>query len=136
MLGSALGVGAFTFNHAQGSSYLSDDPAACRNCHIMRQVYEAWSRSSHQAVATCNDCHTPHAFLGKWFVKGLNGWNHSLAFTTGSFPEPIRIRPFNIRITQGNCLECHAVLVSDITAPSGEPPALCTDCHGSVGHRN
>jgi len=34
--GASLGVGAFTFGYAQGASYLSNDPAACVNCHVMQ----------------------------------------------------------------------------------------------------
>lgn len=136
LLGCALGVGGFTFRYAEGLSYLSDDPASCRNCHVMREVYDAWTRSSHQGVAVCNDCHTPHTFLAKWVVKGINGWNHSFAFTSGRFPDPIRIRALNVEVTQANCIECHEVLVSETLAAAGQPPVLCTGCHGSVGHRN
>jgi cytochrome c nitrite reductase small subunit len=35
-LGLAAGLGAFTFVYARGYSYLSNDPSACANCHIMR----------------------------------------------------------------------------------------------------
>ena len=31
--------------------------------------------------ATCVDCHLPAAGLAKWWAKGMNGWNHSKAFT-------------------------------------------------------
>src|SRR5688572_30492436 len=64
-VGLALGLGAFTFVYARGASYLTNDPEACGNCHIMREHLGAWVKSSHHAVATCNDCHTPHDFIGK-----------------------------------------------------------------------
>ena len=35
LLGIPLGIGAFTFVYAKGFSYLSPDPRACVNCHIM-----------------------------------------------------------------------------------------------------
>ena len=41
-------------------SYLSTDPAACANCHIMGEHFAAWQRSSHRAAAGCDDCHMPH----------------------------------------------------------------------------
>jgi cytochrome c nitrite reductase small subunit len=101
-VGVLVGLSVFTFVYAQGGSYLSDDPSACMNCHIMRDQFDAWNRSSHTAVATCNDCHTPHSSaIAKWAVKGLNGFNHSLAFTTGAFPEPIRIKGLNARAPYG-----------------------------------
>ena len=35
LIGLALGVGAYTFVYAKGYSYLSNDPQACANCHVM-----------------------------------------------------------------------------------------------------
>lgn len=139
LLGALLGLGLFTFSFAEGTSYLSDDPNACVNCHVMRDQFEGWSHSTHKAVATCNDCHTPHSnIVSKYLVKGINGWNHSLAFTTGNFPDPIRIRDFNARIAQQNCIECHATTVSQIHPPvlTGAPERRCVECHGNVGHDN
>src|SRR5690606_9186733 len=74
LVGAAIGVGTFTFGYAQGHSYLSDDPAACANCHVMREQYDGWVHGSHAAVAGCNDCHTPPAILSKYVVKAENGF--------------------------------------------------------------
>ena len=63
LAGIAIGIGGFTFVYARGYSYLTNDPAACANCHIMKEHFAAWSKSSHRAVATCNDCHTPHELV-------------------------------------------------------------------------
>ena len=41
-LGMLLGLGGFTFHYGEGLSYLSTDPAACVNCHIMQPQYESW----------------------------------------------------------------------------------------------
>lgn len=38
-IGLALGVGAYTFVYARGASYLTNDPSACVNCHVMREQY-------------------------------------------------------------------------------------------------
>lgn len=135
VLGILAGLGLFTFAYARGTSYLSDDPQSCMNCHVMRDQFDAWQRSSHGRVATCNDCHTPHTFPEKWLVKGLNGWNHSVAFTLDNFHEPIRITGLNAQVAQANCLYCHQNVVSHITAPAADEPLMCTTCHGSVGHR-
>ena len=58
-IGLLIGVGVYTFGYARGASYMTDDPAACANCHVMRDQYESWMKGSHGKVAVCNDCHTP-----------------------------------------------------------------------------
>jgi len=133
--GLLFGVGAFTVQYASGLSYLSNDPAACANCHVMDDHYASWLKASHRTAATCNDCHIPHEQPGKLLVKMRNGWNHSVAFTTQRFPEPIRITDANLEALQDNCVDCHATLVSDIDARRGTGEAeRCTVCHGDVGH--
>src|SRR5262245_35865108 len=113
LVGVALGLGGYTFWYAQGLSYFSTDPAACVNCHIMREVHESWLKASHHAHATCNDCHIPHDFVGKWPCKAENGFFHSKAFTLQDFHEPIRIHTRNARVLQANCIRCHADLTHD-----------------------
>lgn len=135
-VGVFIGLGSFTFIYARGTSYLSNDPETCMNCHIMRDEYEAWTTSSHRNVATCNDCHTPHDPIGKWIVKGINGFNHSLAFTTGDYPEVIQIRDFNADIAQENCINCHSMLVSNVYSMHEDTERRCTACHGNPGHQN
>jgi cytochrome c nitrite reductase small subunit len=133
-LGALAGLAAFTFVYARGYSYLQDDPAACVNCHVMAPQYEGWLKGSHRAVATCNDCHTPHGFAAKYATKALNGWNHSLAFTTGDFPEPIRATSRNRRIAQEACAKCHETILDSMGAAAHGEPLACVRCHGSVGH--
>lgn len=133
--GILVGLSAYTIRYAEAFSYLSDNPTACLNCHVMREEFDAWNRSSHKAVATCNSCHTPHSSLAaKWAVKGLNGVKHSFAFTTGLFPEPIRITPFDAGIAQANCIACHETAVSQIHGAGPGQDRACTSCHGNVGH--
>ncbi len=153
VLGAAIGVGGFTFVYAEGASYLVDSPEACANCHVMEDQYAAWLKSSHRAVATCNSCHTPHEAIPKYVTKAINGWNHSLAFTTGNFPTPIRITERNRRITEEACQTCHQGVVAAMVGigqpaapqagtarsaphpdvPAGEAPS-CIRCHQNVGH--
>ncbi len=136
LVGILLGVGGFTFLYAEGFSYLSSDPRACVNCHIMRPQYDSWQKSSHHAVATCVDCHLPHDFLGKYLAKGENGYHHSKGFTFQDFHEPIMIKAKNARILQANCLACHAELVHDLVggASGGANEVQCVHCHAGVGH--
>ena len=134
LAGGIVGLGGFTIIYGQGFSYLSDDPKACSNCHIMQSVYDRWNHGTHKAVATCNDCHTPDVLYGKYIVKAINGWNHSLAFTTGNFPEPLRITEFNKKVTQLQCLKCHSALVSSVMRFHGKEKMNCLTCHSGVGH--
>lgn len=72
--GVFLGSGAYTFVAAHGTSYLSNDPQTCVNCHVMREEYDGWLKGPHHAVAVCNDCHLPHDnVVHKLFVKASNG---------------------------------------------------------------
>ncbi|MDQ2669145.1 MAG: cytochrome c nitrite reductase small subunit [Gemmatimonadota bacterium] len=146
LIGTALGLGAFTFVYAEGYSYLTNDPAACANCHVMEEQYAGWLKSSHRSVAGCNDCHTPHDPVGKYTTKALNGFWHSYYFTTGTFHDPIRITARNREITEEACRYCHERLTAamldadaipefDREDPRHPPATLaCTSCLGSVGH--
>src|ERR1044071_4771880 len=86
LIGIAVGVGLYTFAYAKGWAYLTDDPAACANCHVMREEFDGWLKSSHRSVATCNSCHTPKNLIGKYYTKASNGFWHSFFFTTGGYP--------------------------------------------------
>lgn len=132
--GIAVGLGLYTFIYARGLSYLGNDPATCTNCHVMREQFDSWNRSSHHAVATCNDCHTPHDPAGKYAVKALNGLNHGVAFTSGRFPDPIVIKGLNERVAADNCLRCHDGMTSGMLMLYRERDVSCVDCHGNVGH--
>ena len=135
LIGVLTAVGGYTFLYAKGHSYMTNDPAACANCHVMSNHYSAWMKSSHRAVAVCNDCHTPPGLVPKYATKALNGWNHSLAFTTGRFPEPIRITERNRDVTEQACRKCHEDVVLAIE-PHGRAaePLACLTCHRDVGH--
>jgi cytochrome c nitrite reductase small subunit len=135
LIGLALGVGAYTFVYAKGYSYLSNDPQACANCHVMENQYSGWLKSSHHSVATCNDCHTPHNLVGKYATKAENGFWHSFYFTTGTYPENIQARERSRRITEAACRRCHAGFAEDIASAHADAKGLsCIQCHGHVGH--
>ncbi len=162
LLGLAGGLGLFTFGYARGYSYLTNDPEACANCHVMSEHFAAWTKGSHRSVATCNDCHTPHDLIGKYAVKARNGFWHSFYFTVGGYPDPLRITEGNRRVTENACRYCHAEITEAIDhvaaavtpvrlAAQGAAPAppssrphdgvtaageaiSCVRCHRYVGH--
>jgi cytochrome c nitrite reductase small subunit len=137
-LGIAAGIGSYTFGYAEGASYLTNDPEACANCHVMEEQHDAWHASSHGKFATCNDCHAPHDFVGKYYCKSRNGFFHSLAFTTGNFPDNIQMHEYNKGVVEDNCRHCHQQVVHQIekrpTLGGKEERVSCIKCHDDVGH--
>lgn len=141
LLGAFAGVGGYTFRYAKGTSYLSSDPKACVNCHIMQRQYDGWQKASHHAVAVCVDCHLPHSFVAKWMAKAENGYRHGKKFTTQHFVEPIVVQAAGQAILQDNCVRCHEPLVSEMLRvagardPAGHGDGLrCVHCHATAGH--
>lgn len=136
LCGIFTGMSCYTFYFAEGLSYLSNDPNACINCHIMNEHFDGWQKSPHHAVATCNDCHVPQDFFGKYLTKADHGYRHSKGFTLQDFHEPIQIKASSLRVVQENCRRCHEEIVSAITAhaPTKDEPLNCIHCHASVAH--
>jgi cytochrome c nitrite reductase small subunit len=144
LFGAAFGLGSFTFVYAKGSSYLTDDATACANCHSMDEHFAAWLKSSHGSKVTCNGCHTPPGLAGKLAAKATNGFFHSLHFTLGGYPTPLRITPHDRGVTEEACRDCHARLVEAMSPGAVDPHLLagsastggvrCAHCHRYVGH--
>lgn len=135
-VGTAMGIGGFTFVYGRGASYLTNDPSACANCHVMGSQYSGWIQSSHRQVATCNDCHAPHDNLvAKYWTKARNGFAHSYAFTSGDFPPTIRIKTANLSVTEHTCRYCHAEISLAVDGAATDQARSCVTCHSDVGHR-
>lgn len=138
LIGAAGGIGTYTFYYAEGASYLSNDSAACANCHVMQGHYDAWIKSSHRSVAQCNDCHAPHdSILDQYYCKARNGYFHSRAFTTNDFPDQILINEYNRGVTEQACRNCHSAVVHsiDLSLSSSDSTQMsCIRCHDEVGH--
>lgn len=148
-LGLLAGAAWTAIDEGEGLSYLSNDPQACVNCHIMRDQFDGWQKAGHHQAATCNDCHVPHDLVGKYLTKAEHGFRHSKGFTFQDFHEPIQIKPSSRQVVVDNCVRCHEGAVQDIKnvwsgAAAGESGggshglmagALdCLHCHASVGH--
>ncbi len=135
-VGALIGLGSFTFYYGEGLSYLSKDPKACINCHIMQPQYDSWLKASHQNAANCVQCHLPQDFPNKYISKAENGYNHSRAFTLQDFHEPIMITDKNSIILQNNCIECHGGMTDNLlhSNTKGTDSVKCVKCHQTVGH--
>lgn len=146
LLGSFAAAVGYTAHYASATSYLSDDPAACINCHVMNDHHAGWERGPHHAVATCNDCHVPHdSLLSKYLVKAEHGYRHSKGFTFQDFHEPIQLTPGSRQVVIENCVRCHDAMTHEIRqSASGSGPSAgsrpapgdldCIHCHAAVAH--
>jgi cytochrome c nitrite reductase small subunit len=144
LAGVVVGLGLYTVYVSRAWSYLSDEPAACVNCHIMGPQYQAWSRSSHAVWTNCNDCHVPQdSIISKYAFKAMDGLYHAAVFTARRDPQVIRAREASSQVILQNCLRCHTQLVTEFTKMNvdykqvlaGEAKA-CWDCHTQVPHTN
>jgi cytochrome c nitrite reductase small subunit len=103
----------------------------------MQDQFSGWVKSSHRAVAVCNDCHTPPGLFGKYATKAENGFWHSYYFTTGWFEDNIHITPRGRAVTEQACRKCHHDIVQAIEGAHAEIDDVgisCIRCHNSVGH--
>lgn len=133
VLAVLTGAGGFTFWYGKGYVYLSEEPAACIQCHIMEESYDSWRKSSHRSV-TCNQCHLPHDLVGKYLGKIDNGFRHSYAFTFKD-TQTLEITPSNLRRLNANCLACHEPLMHPFQPwRADDPERACVRCHEGVGH--
>jgi cytochrome c nitrite reductase small subunit len=144
LVGMFGGATAYTAHFASATSYLSEDPKACINCHIMNDQYNSWSSSPHHDRASCNDCHVPHDTLAhKFYVKAEHGYRHSKGFTFQDFHEPIQITKASRDVVVDNCVRCHDSMTHEIrtAAANGREDSAgisggvdCIHCHSSVAH--
>ncbi|WP_072041956.1 cytochrome c nitrite reductase small subunit [Nigerium massiliense] len=139
LFGVLVGLGIFTFGYAGGAAYFGEDPDTCVQCHSMKENFDSWNKGGHHHVATCQDCHSPvrDEEPVAWLLSEAdNGFWHSLKFTTGWYPENIKIRDHNLAITERACLRCHGALTDDIrgTRAHTDQKISCTKCHANVGH--
>ena len=135
LFGLLVGIGGYTFVYAKGASYLGDDPAACANCHVMKETFASWEKSSHHAVAVCNDCHTPPGLFSKYAEKARAGLFDSVSFTSGRFSDPITISEKSVRIAERACRKCHAAFLASVDRTHESSDEMsCVSCHRSAGH--
>jgi len=132
LVGVAVGMALVLVRIANATSYLSDSPETCINCHVMTDAYASWQRGSHGRVAVCVDCHVPHSNIAaKYAYKGRDGMKHSYVFTMHEEPQVLELSAGAVPVVQGNCISCHGEQLAMIRlAGSGE--RRCWDCHTNI----
>lgn len=141
----AIGLFIYLVHASKALSYLSHDPKACINCHVMNTQYATWQHSSHARVATCIECHLPtDGFFNKYLAKARDGWNHSTAFTFNTFKQRIEISDNGADRVEANCMSCHATLIGqirenrdryhDFSKIKSVVDVRCWHCHRDVPH--
>lgn len=141
----ALLMFVYTLDASKATSYLSDDPKACINCHVMNSYYATWQHSSHKEVK-CVECHLPQDgnVMNKYLAKMKDGWNHSKAFTLDSYDQVLKISADGAARVQNNCISCHEAQIKSMIVNSDkyhvfDDPTVatgrrCWDCHKEVPH--
>ncbi len=142
LTGIFTGILLLVVHISKATSYLSDKPETCINCHVMYPHYASWSKSSHAQAATCVDCHIPQDnFVRKYYVKGTDGMAHSTYFTFRWEPQVIQMKSRGQSVVQENCIRCHLDLVDmsslvTVTASNARmgEGKFCWDCHRETPH--
>ena len=142
LLGIFAGLFLYILYISNAFSYISDDPKACVNCHIMAPQYATWYHSAHREVTNCNSCHVPHNnVFNKYYFKAKDGLRHATIFTLRNEPQVIFIKEEGKHAVQNNCIRCHNDLISSkkIRVLSDHlyehrTNRLCWDCHREVPH--
>lgn len=143
LLGIFTGLAVYAFIISNASSYLSDKPETCMNCHVMTPQYASWLHSSHRQTATCNDCHVPHNnVISKYFFKAKDGMRHATWFTLRWEPQVIRIKSAGQKVVHNNCIRCHESLLTDRSMQAvvhtdyfaTRTSRQCWECHRETPH--
>lgn len=134
--GLAIGLLLLLVHVSRATSYLSDSPETCMNCHVMTDAYLSWKHSSHRDRATCNDCHVPHTSIPREYAfKARDGLRHAAIFTLRIEPQSIQLSHGAVPVVQENCIRCHEQRVSEVSACRYQTKDFrCWDCHRETPH--
>jgi cytochrome c nitrite reductase small subunit len=132
LVGVAVGMALLLTRIANATSYLSDAPLTCINCHVMTDAYASWQRGSHGRVAVCVDCHVPHDNIAaKYAYKARDGMKHSYVFTMRKEPQVLELSARAVPVVQANCVHCHSHQLMMIRL-AGTSERRCWDCHTNI----
>lgn len=142
IMGVLVGLSLFLAKESEVVSYMTDDPKACVNCHVMTSEYNSWMHSSHREAASCNDCHVPHDnVFNTYYFKAKDGLYHASVFTARKEPQVIFMQEASQEVVQANCIRCHMQQVTDTKLTSwveshqeNRTDRTCWSCHREVPH--
>ncbi len=140
--GILVGLIIYILKISNATSYLSDDPKTCVNCHVMLPEYASWEKGSHGRVTNCNDCQVPNDnILRKYLFKASDGLRHATMFTFRMEPEVIRIKEEGKKVVQENCIRCHSNYLHPISLRAigaksiyQDEDRTCWSCHRETPH--
>ena len=87
--------------------YMTDDPAACANCHVMREQFRGLAEVLPSGGRRLQRLSYPRRTFPKYFTKALNGMNHSMASPQGT-SRMTSSSPAGITGLPRAFLKCHA----------------------------
>lgn len=136
LIGVIFGLAGLLVHISRATSYLSDSPQTCMNCHVMTDAYLSWNHSSHRHWTSCNDCHVPHTSIPREYAfKAQDGLRHAAIFTLRMEPQTIELSHGAIPVVQENCLRCHEQRLAEVSACRYQTDDLrCWDCHRDIPH--
>jgi cytochrome c nitrite reductase small subunit len=142
LIGIITGLGIYIFYISNATAYLSNDPRACVNCHVMNVHYASWQRGSHGRVATCNDCHVPQDnIIRTYWFKANDGLRHATYFTMRWEPQVIQIKQAGKEAVQENCIRCHSNAIHPVALRAisnknvaDQTERYCWECHRDTPH--
>jgi cytochrome c nitrite reductase small subunit len=132
LVGIVIGIAFLLARVSNFTSYFSDAPSTCINCHVMTDAYASWQRGSHGRVAACTDCHLPHTNLvSNLAFKSKDGLKHSYVFTMRKEPQVLKLSNMARPVIQENCFRCHGEQFTMIRLAKSSERA-CWDCHQNI----
>ena len=142
LIATIFGISAFMAKESEVVSYMSDNPQACVNCHVMTPVYNSWMHSSHREWTSCNDCHVPqNNVFNKYYFKAKDGLFHASVFTLRQEPDVMFMREASAEVVQDNCIRCHVQQVTQTKYDGfiddhvkNRTDRKCWSCHQEVPH--
>lgn len=111
----------------------TDSPDFCSSCHIMDDVHDSMTASTHAGVS-CGDCHLPHDGTAKKLTfKAKSGLSHVYYNTIGTskIPDILTATNDSKDAVNANCVSCHENTVENIEHDAKD---TCMDCHMEVPH--
>ncbi len=114
---------------------ITSHPKFCASCHLIKEEYESWKKSTHSKV-TCLSCHNEPGALS-YLIGKVKGAGNFLAYIVRNFKKPVAY------VSNSSCLSCHKKILSKMTVSKVrishqeiiKAGASCVDCHKCLVHK-